>query len=137
MKTTALAVILALTIFAGAAIADEVAIGWINTDGTYQKWLVDRCKTVFFLVEYEAYEWNPCSNGTCLSIDCGGPLCKSPPKQFFVKTIEEVRQLVDRNGTDHLGGMYHIEWDGETKSAAVIELKLVPSFEIKQKEKTP
>lgn len=90
--------------------------------------------TVFFLVEYEAYEWNPCSGGNCLAIYCGEDgMCDTPAKQFFVKTLDEVREIIDRNGTDHLLGMYRIDYDRKAQKADVIELKLVPSFEVKTK----
>ena len=89
--------------------------------------------TVFFLVEYESYTWNPCAGVTCLAICCGedcmGP-CTNPAYQFFVKTIEEVRELVKKNGTEHLSGMYRIDYDSNNKSADVIELELVPDFTI-------
>ena len=86
--------------------------------------------TIFFLVEYESYTWNPCNGDACLAIICYGPggMCETPGASFFVKTMGEVREIVDRNGTEHLGGMYRIEYsDGKAK---VHELKLVPSFVI-------
>jgi len=90
--------------------------------------------TIFFLVEYESYTWNPCSGDMCLAINCPGGLCESPSQQFFVKTLEEVKTIVDRNGTEHLKGMYRIEYDSINKKATVIELKLVPSFEVEVKD---
>jgi len=93
--------------------------------------------TVFFLVEYESYTWNPCTGNTCLSICCGedcmGP-CTSPAYQFFVKTLGEVRELIKKNGTDHLVGMYQINYNVTSKAVNVIELKLIPDFEIKEKD---
>ena len=95
--------------------------------------------TVFFLVEYKSYTWNPCSGNTCLAIccgeDCTGP-CTSPAHQFFVKTLGEVRELIKNNGTEHLSGMYRIEYDQNLKAAYVIELELVPDFEITEKSVT-
>ena len=60
-------------------------------------------------------------------------MCDTPAKQFFVKTLDEVREIIDRNGTDHLLGMYRIDYDRKAQKADVIELKLVPSFEVKTK----
>jgi len=89
--------------------------------------------TVFFLVEYGAYSWDPCGEeGNCLTIYCPGGVCETPAHQFFVKTLEEVREIIDKNGTKHLQGMYRIEWNGNTKHVKVIPLKLVPSYEIEE-----
>lgn len=87
--------------------------------------------TVFFLVEYEGYEWNPCDDGNCLAIYCGpSGMCSTPATQYIVKTLGEVREIVDKNGTEHLSGMYRIEWNSDQKQATVTLLKLVPSYAI-------
>jgi len=46
-----------------------------------------------------------------------------------------VRSIVDRNGIEHLIGMYRVDWYSQDKKAVVTELKLVPSYEINEKEK--
>ena len=89
--------------------------------------------TMFFLVEYESYTWNPCDGDTCLSIFCGGGDCETPARQFFVKTIREVRELVDKNGTEHLVGMYRVDISNFDKTVTVKELKLVPDYDIQEK----
>jgi len=63
-----------------------------------------------------------------------GP-CETPSYQFFVKTIGEVRELVKHNGTEHLSGMYQIEYNQRDKAANVKELELVPDFTIERKVK--
>jgi len=72
-------------------------------------------------------------SGICCGEDCMGP-CTSPAYQFFVKTLGEVRELVKKNGTDHLVGMYQINYNVTSKAVNVIELKLIPDFEIKEKD---
>ena len=92
--------------------------------------------TVFFLVEYESYTWNPCDGNTCLAIYCGEDgVCDEASRHFFVKTIEEVRELVRRNGTEHLYGMYRIEYENPNIAPQIIELELVPDFKIEDKER--
>lgn len=59
--------------------------------------------TTFFVVEYESYTWSLCGpDGTCLAINCSFEGCTTPGMHFFVKTLGEVRELVNHNGTEHL-----------------------------------
>ena len=89
--------------------------------------------TIFYLVEYKAYTWDPCvydGNGiaSCVLINCGIGGCEVGARSFFVKSLDDVKNLVDRNGTEHLDGVYRIEYG--SGGVAMHRLKLVPAFEI-------
>jgi len=49
--------------------------------------------------------------------------------------LEEVRSIIDRKGIKHLSGMYRVDWYSQDKKAVITELKLIPSYEINEKEK--
>jgi hypothetical protein len=83
--------------------------------------------TIFYLVEYESYTWDPCQGNICLTINCPFEGCRADERHFFVKSIGEVRDIVEKNGHEHLSGMYRIEYDGKV---TMHELKLVPTFDI-------
>jgi hypothetical protein len=89
---------------------------------------------VFFIVDYSSYTWDPCTNGNCLTIYCPGGECEVPAQNFIVKTLGEVKEIVNNNGTEHLKGIYKVEYrPGFYRVLDVTEMEAVPQFDIEEK----
>jgi len=90
--------------------------------------------SLFYMVEYEGYDWNPCIGNHCLAIYCGpSGLCHVNGETSIFLNQTQVREMIDRRGITHLKNIYQIEWqDNDPTKVTVKKLKLVPSFVIRE-----
>lgn len=84
----------------------------------------------FFIVEYEGYNWNPCSGDWCLLVNCPGGTCRVDGEIYFVNTIQEAQEILNKNGIEYLHKVYRVDWEPLTQHAKVFELTVVPSYSI-------
>ncbi len=88
---------------------------------------------LFFMIEYEGYDWNPCSpGGSCLAIYCGpSGMCHTDGEVRIYTNKKDVMELFNKRGAFHLKGIYRVEWpDNDPLKIVITKLKLVPSFEL-------
>ncbi len=99
-----------------------------------KKWLL-LLFGIFFMIEYEGYDWNPCSpEGNCLAIYCGpSGLCHTDGEIRICTDEECIMETFNKRGEAHLKGIYRVEWpDDDPTKVKVIKLRLIPSFELKE-----
>ena len=80
-----------------------------------------------FLIQYESHYWYPCSGSTCYAVHCSDIRgCFVEGDSVFCADEACVTDLLEKRGTEHLGGIWKI--DPETKS--VKEYKPVKKYQV-------
>jgi len=85
-----------------------------------------------FYIEYEGYYWDPCDtqDGTCLAIYCPPGGCFTSGTKVFCPDAECVKKILNKQGQDHLGVIYKIEWGEYFPEPIIRKMKPVPSYDI-------
>lgn len=96
--------------------------------------------TVFFLVKYEGYTWNPCSIdknglGTCLAISCPLGGCTVSEEIRVCTDTQCVKEILKKRGTEHLEGVYRVIInDGFTfQDFKVEKVNIIKSYDLEFK----
>ncbi|MCE5265678.1 MAG: hypothetical protein LLG97_19390 [Deltaproteobacteria bacterium] len=88
--------------------------------------------SMFYLVEYEAYQWDPCTLdaqtgiGNCLAINCPPGGCVVEATQDICADIACVRNILDKKGVEHLKGVWKVRWLGTGDSPVVLVDRMKP-----------
>jgi len=87
-----------------------------------------------FIIEYEGYNWNPCSGDICLAVGCSAlDGCRRDATQDFCKDEKCVTDILDQKGTDHLTGIWKVEWFGNYSQSPVVQNYIpIRSYKIKE-----
>jgi hypothetical protein len=67
-----------------------------------------------YVIEYESYKWNPCSGNACLAIMCPPDGCHADGKYIVCKDELCVTNILDKNGEEHLSGIWRIDYRNKT-----------------------
>jgi hypothetical protein len=89
---------------------------------------------VFYIVEYEGYDWNPCSGNFCFSVYCGPfGLCHVGGETSIFLNQIQVKEIIDQRGIEHLKNIYQVELQNYDPTKVIVKkLKLVPSFVLRE-----
>lgn len=85
----------------------------------------------FYVVQYEEYTWSPCKDGFCYSIACPPGGCATKAERIICAEMACVEEIVNKNGTDHLIGIWKVEWiTGMESSHTIKKLGVVQAYKI-------
>ena len=83
----------------------------------------------FFVVEYEGYNWQPCSDGVCYAINCPLGGCYQEGSRDICPDEKCVIKILEKRGEDHLRGIWKVLWLGE-KNHTIERMKPVKTYSI-------
>ena len=88
--------------------------------------------TSIFYIEYKDHYWNPCGpEGNCLSIYCSDVRgCYSPGTKIFCLDEQCVKEILNKQGEDHLGVIYRIRFEKYNRDPIIERMVPVPSYNI-------
>ncbi len=86
--------------------------------------------SIFYIVHYESYTWNPCGEFTCLAINCPIGGCRAPANTITCDDKDCVREALQKHGTAHLMGVFKIDLNNQK----IEKLKVVESYDVKEDE---
>ena len=92
--------------------------------------------TVFYLVKFEGYTWDPCSYspngyGTCLAINCPSGGCTVAEEINVCTDKDCIKNLLNKRGTEHLEGVYEVQVFRDVKQTFINKLEVLKSYDIR------
>lgn len=83
---------------------------------------------MFYIVEYRGYYWDPCStNGACLLV----PGRDVSAEVHVCKDLSCVENILNKNGTQHLEGVYEVIIGKYISNAVVRKMEVKESYRVK------
>lgn len=74
---------------------------------------------IVFVLNYEAYYWDPCGGDTCFSVE-GHHVA---PKVIYCDSLGCVEDILEETGIEHLSSIFRIDYTENTATIKPVRIK--------------